>query len=106
MHQDAGVAIVVQPEVQIVMDPVEILDGRAPPEKVRRRRLVDVLGQFVALVHVLVVNLGFVAQAVGVGPFVAPPDLLRFHVEEVVKQCGHRQDSLIPKVSGGWLTRG
>ena len=70
VDQEAGVFVVVEAEVQIVMDAVEVFDGGAPAEEVGGGGGVDVFGEFVADGYVLVVGLGFVAQLVGGGAFV------------------------------------
>ena len=89
MHQQAGIAVVVQPEVQIVVDAVEVLNGRAPPEQMGGRGLVNILGQLHPRRHLLVVKLFLMAQGVGLRPLVAGQDFLRRHFQQGFQGSGH-----------------
>ncbi len=81
MYQDAGVAVMVQTEIQIVVDPMEVFDGCTPSKQVCWRWLVNVFREFVPLVDVFVIDLALIAKAIGIRTLVAPPDVLGFHVE-------------------------
>jgi hypothetical protein len=81
VYQDAGVAVMVQTEVQIVVDPMEVFDGCAPSKQVCGRRFVNVFWEFIPLIDVFVIDLALIAKAIGIRTLVAPPDVLGFHVE-------------------------
>ena len=79
----------VQAEVQIVMNPVEVLYGRAPPEQVRGRGGVDVLGQLGTHLHILEVGLLLVAQLLAAGLLVVFENFLCRHLEQFFQARAH-----------------